>query len=181
MYMPYIELSNIKHYDMSVSHSFSIEKGDTCQIIGKNGSGKTTLLKIIAGFIRPKEGICLNPAKKVSIMPDILYLPPNMTVYMYLHHLHELFHEDVDKHLFYLLDLPLSKKIFELSLGQKQKLAILQSFMGEPDLVLLDEPLKTLDAQSRKDIIGYFKSSHISIIYTSHHLINDRVIKTYAL
>lgn len=181
MCMPYIELSNIKHYDMRTSHSLSIEKGETYQLIGKNGSGKTTLLKIIAGFIRPKEGQCLNAAKKISIMPDIHYLPPNMTVYMYLHHLHELFKEDVDKHLFYVLDLPLSKKILELSLGQKQKLAILQSFMGDPDLVLLDEPLKTLDVQSRKVIISYFRTSKASIIYTSHNLTKDSFIKTYAL
>lgn len=181
MCMPYIELLNVKHYDMPTSHSLMIEKGEIYQFIGKNGSGKTTLLKIIAGFIYPKEGQCRNAAKKISMMPDILYLPPNMTVYMYLHHLHELFHEDIDKHLFYLLDLPLSKKIIELSLGQKQKLAILQSFMGEPDLVLLDEPLKTLDVNSRKIIISYFRSCKVSVIYTSHHLTKDASIKTYAL
>jgi ABC-2 type transport system ATP-binding protein len=181
MCTPYIELKKIKHYDMPISHSLSIEKGTIYQFIGKNGSGKTTLLKIIAGFIRPREGICINYAKKISIMPDIHYLPPNMTVYMYLHHLHELFREDIDKHLFYILDLPLSKKILQLSLGQKQKLAILQSFMGEPDLVLLDEPLKTLDAQSKKLIINYFRTSKASIIYTSHHLMKDTMIKTYTL
>jgi len=179
--MPYIELKNIKHFDMTQSHSFYIEKGDTYQLIGKNGSGKTTLLKIIAGFIKPNEVICTNIAKHISIMPDIHYLPANMTVYMYLHHLHELFHEDVDKYLFYLLDLPLSKKIMHLSLDQKQKLVILQSFMGEPDLVLLDEPLKTLDEQTRKSMVQYFRTSHLSIIYTSHHLIKDPFIKTYTL
>ncbi len=181
MCMPYIELLNVKHYDMPTSHSLMIEKGEIYQFIGKNGSGKTTLLKIIAGFIKPKEGQCINSAKKISIMPDILYFPPNMTVYMYLHHLHELFQEDIDEHLFYLLDIPLSKKIIELSLGQKQKLAILQSFMGEPDLVLLDEPLKTLDENTRKIIISYFRTCKASVIYTSHHLTKDSLIKTYAL
>jgi ABC-type multidrug transport system ATPase subunit len=181
MCTPYIELKDIKHFDMPTAHNLLIEKGTTYQFIGKNGSGKTTLLKIIAGFIRPNEGVCINLAKKISIMPDIHYLPPNMTVYMYLHHLHELFREDIDKHLFYVLDLPLSKKIIQLSLGQKQKLAILQSFMGNPDLVLLDEPLKTLDAQSKKCVISYFKTCKASIIYTSHHYTKDSIIKTYAL
>ena len=55
------------------------------------------------------------------------------------------------------------------------------TLLADFDDIDYQEALKTLDAQSRKDIIGYFKSSHISIIYTSHHLINDRIIKTYAL
>ncbi len=39
------------------------DKRKTYQLIGKNGSGKTTLLKIIAGFIKPNQGICINAAK----------------------------------------------------------------------------------------------------------------------
>ena len=181
MSIHFIKLDNIKHYDMKKAHSICFDKGKTYQLIGKNGSGKTTLLKIIAGFIKPNQGICLNAAKKISIMPDIHYLPPQMTIYMYLHQLHELFKEDIDIALLYALELPLSKKIQTLSLGQKQKLAILQSFMGNPELVLLDEPLKTLDAQSKKKVIQYFKNSSSLIIYATHYVTHDQHVVPYHL
>ncbi|MGB0345799.1 MAG: ATP-binding cassette domain-containing protein [Acholeplasmataceae bacterium] len=177
----YIKLQNIKHYDMKKSYSMDFDKGKTYQLIGENGSGKTTLLKIIAGFIKPNQGICINAAKKISIMPDIHYLPPQMTIYVYLHQLHELFKENIDISLLHVLELPLSKKIDTLSLGQKQKLAILQSFMGNPDVVLLDEPLKTLDAQSKKKVIQYFKNSSSLIIYATHHLTHDQHLVPYYL
>jgi ABC-type multidrug transport system ATPase subunit len=177
----FIKLDNIKHFDMEKAHSFGFDKGKTYQLIGKNGSGKTTLLKIIAGFITPNQGICLNHANKISIMPDIHYLPPQMTIYMYLHQLHELFKEDIDISLLSVLELPLSKKIDSLSLGQKQKLAILQSFMGNPEVVLLDEPLKTLDAHSKKKVIQYFKNSASLIIYSSHHPTHDQHVLPYHL
>ncbi len=181
MSIHFIKLDNIKHYDMEKAHSICFDKGKTYQLIGKNGSGKTTLLKIIAGFIKPNQGICFNAAKKISIMPDIHYLPPQMTIYMYLHQLHELFKEDIDISLLYALELPLSKKIQTLSLGQKQKLAILQSFMGNPEVVLLDEPLKTLDAQSKKKVIQYFKNSSSLIIYATHHVTHDQHVVPYHL
>lgn len=181
MSIHFIKLDNIKHYDMEKAHSICFDKGKTYQLIGKNGSGKTTLLKIIAGFIKPNQGICLNAAKKISIMPDIHYLPPQLTIYMYLHQLHELFKEDIDIALLYALELPLSKKIQTLSLGQKQKLAILQSFMGNPEVVLLDEPLKTLDAQSKKKVIQYFKNSSSLIIFATHHVTHDQHVVPYHL
>ncbi len=55
-------------------------------------------------------------------MPDIHYLPPQMTIYVYLHQLHELFKEDIDISLLHVLELPLSKKIDTLSLGQNKSL-----------------------------------------------------------
>jgi ABC-type multidrug transport system ATPase subunit len=64
--------------------------------------------------------------------------------------------------------LPLHKRIETLSFGQKQKLMILQSFMGSPDMILLDEPLIGLDNESIRLFEVYIKSLNQTIIMTTH-------------
>ncbi len=168
MNTPIITLHNIKHYDMKKTYNVHIHEAEKVLITGKNGIGKTTILQMIAGFIKPKTGKVVVHSSRLGYLHSMKYLPLHMTVYEFLDHVYQVFKESVDPLLWMILYIDLNKPISDLSKGQKQKLLLMFCFIGNPDIVLLDEPFTALDPKTVEKLILYMKQYQHAIIMTSH-------------
>ena len=108
---------------------------------GINGSGKSTIIKIISGIIFKSKGKIENDLS-VSYLPDKFIMPKLMRVKDYVI---EITNKNIYKELIDYYQLPLNKRIGDLSKGNLQKLGLLQLFNNDSDCYLLDEPLDGLD------------------------------------
>jgi ABC-2 type transport system ATP-binding protein len=167
-----MEVKAVKHYDMKKNYTFTIQPNKMYMLLGDNGLGKTTLLKIMAGYIKPKQGMIKSQFKSVSFVFGMKYIPHHLTVKQYFDGLYTLYGWMFDPLLLHLFKIPLDKRIHALSFGQKQKLFIIQAFMGNPDLVLLDEPLIGLDQQSILHFETYLNQAKQTVVLTTHIELN---------
>lgn len=155
------------------SVSFSLKKGECLHIKGSNGSGKSTLLRIILGITSPTKGeIKAHVKKNISYLghknalKSYLSVEDNITL-MGLSN-----HKDLKE---YLETLSLKKlldiKVANLSYGQQKKLALLRIFLGNTNLIVLDEPFVGLDIENQ-NILSNFLNKQLQkergIIFTSH-------------
>lgn len=171
------------------SVNIRVRQGDIYALIGRNGAGKTTLLKMVSGLANPTKGTVslfeksgLAACKYTSRIGTLIEAPgvyPNMSAYDNLR-LKELAagtrqKEDIEE----LLDLVgLSdagrKKVKNYSLGMKQRLGIALALIGNPDLVILDEPINGLDPQGIMEIRNLIstlnKERNVTFIISSHIL-----------
>lgn len=182
-----------------------IEKGDIYGLIGKNGAGKTTIMKIISGLISKYEGeIKLfessdlqKERRRIGTVIEKPSLYPDMTARENLIYYDKLLgipsYDNVDLVLS-LVGLKDSgkKKTKSLSMGMKQRLSIAVSLIGNPDFLILDEPINGLDPYGIKEIrelllklnyengVTILMSSHIlgelSKIATKYGLIKEGVL-----
>ena len=191
--MNVIEISNVtkKYSEATVVHSvsFSVKKGEIYGLLGRNGAGKTTIMKMLLGLVKPTEGhahILGNDTntgegkavlRKVGCIIENPGFYANLTGTENLHifaRLKALDDEAVQKALA-LGNLPYNdKKLFsKYSLGMKQRLAIANAVMHDPEVLILDEPINGLDpigiAEVRKLLID-LKQSGVSILISSHIL-----------
>ncbi len=167
---PLIELKSIKKYYKEkniLDLSLSINPGESLAILGANGSGKSTLLRIIGGLALPNRGKVIQSKKiEMGFVPEGFPRHLRFTPVEYLLHMGKI----------HGLSLPLLKtrieellNLFQLqkvsrqrmdsfSKGMLQKIAIMQAILHPPDLLILDEPLSGLDAQSQNDFLHILQS-----------------------
>jgi len=144
--------------------TFDVRRGEAFGFLGPNGAGKTTTIRTLLDFIRPTSGTVrifgLDPRRegvrvhrRVGYLPGELALYERMTGHAFLRAFAELrgagepgsggasrIGELAER-----LDLDLSRRIHELSHGNKQKIGLVQAFMHGPELLVLDEPTQGLD------------------------------------
>ena len=167
--------------------NFHLEQGEICGIVGRNGSGKSIFLKMVAGLIIPDEGEIFikgeklkkgDYAKNIGVLLDCTGFLPGYSAMENLISLAQIRNvigkEEIEEILNRVGLDPSSKKPYrKFSLGMKQKLAIAQAFMEKPELLLLDEPMNSLDEDSVEDmrqfIQDYVKENNASVILTSHN------------
>lgn len=191
-----IKLENVsKDYDGNIvvkEVNLSIRKGQSIGIVGANGSGKSTLLRVIAGLTKVSSGKRLQKDNiKINYVPE--HFPKmNFTPAEYLYHIgtfQGLSKSEIDSHveiLFEKFNMQLMKNtmIKYLSKGSMQKVAVIQSLMTKPDVLLLDEPLSGQDLESQEkfvEAVQKFRDQGVSIAIACHenHLIEklaDRAI-----
>jgi ABC-type Fe3+/spermidine/putrescine transport system ATPase subunit len=187
-----VELS--KNYGSVValsSVSFSIESGKYFVLLGPSGGGKTTLLRLIGGFIRPSGGRVLLHGQDMSDLPPNLRptsmvfqnyaLFPHMSVagnVSYGLKLRKLPKNEIASKVERMLDLVGlagygARMPHELSGGQQQRVQLARSLVLERDILLLDEPLASLDAKLRKDMCLELKRIQekvgITFIHVTHN------------
>lgn len=167
--------------------NLSVRKGDIYGFIGRNGAGKTTLIRMVAGLARPTQGSIRlfesddldNQRKKTGTMIENPAVFPNMTATQNLHYYCRLLGLDLDKNIDEMLDLvglkdAGKKKAKNYSLGMKQRLAIAISLLGDPEFLMLDEPINGLDPTGIKEIreliLKLNKERSITILISSHIL-----------
>lgn len=160
--------------DVLSSLSFKAFAGEIHSVIGANASGKTTLLKVIAGIKKPYYG-------KVSVNSSVAYLPQN-PCFLFTK---DKVSEEIDfksARMFELEEL-LDNHPYDLSAGQMQRLALAILSSKNFDILVLDEPTKSLDTQAKNHLSSYLKSltsSGKTVIIATHDLdfagqISDRV------
>ncbi|WP_456366360.1 ATP-binding cassette domain-containing protein [Thermococcus sp.] len=139
--------------------SLRLEDGDFVCIYGPNGSGKSTLLHAIAGLteysgkieVRGKIGVALQ----APTMHPRLLLRENLELFSSL--LGFTMDEALQLCKTLGLDGHLGKRFSELSHGNKKKAEILLALLGDPDIILMDEPLVSLDYVSRVALLGLLR------------------------
>ena len=171
--------------------SFSIPRGSYSVLLGPSGGGKTTLLRLIGGFIRPTRGRVLLHGQDVSDKP------PNKRPTSMVFQSYALFpHMSVERNVAYGLKLQRmpkdrirdsvermlgvvglegynSRMPHELSGGQQQRVQLARSLVLESDILLLDEPLASLDAKLRKDMCIELKRIQEKIGITFIHVTHN--------
>jgi len=165
--------------------SFNVHEGDIMGFIGPNGAGKSTTIKAILGLINPTSGSTsmfgVNAFKDGNIRRDIGYVPSsnalyeNMTALENFKLVAKLKGRGMErvKELASRLDFNVSRKVSELSFGNKKKAAIIAALMSSPKLIILDEPTSGLDPimqQAFFDIIKEENKRGATILLSSHVL-----------
>ncbi len=167
--------------------------GQVIGIFGSSGAGKTSLLEVIAGLRRPDSGVIAVDDRVLMDLSANLFLPPENRGVGYVPQDLALFpHLSVRKNLAYghkpeavpsglnlahvaeVLEIEplLDRTIGQLSGGQKQRIAFARALLASPQLLLMDEPLASLDYELKLKIIPYLKRIRdefkIPMLYVSH-------------
>jgi ABC-2 type transport system ATP-binding protein len=160
-----------KHFDKREvlrGLDWSVPAGRIVGLLGRNGAGKTTLLRCMAGVSPIDAGTIelfgspvVEPGGKrmhrIGFVPQTFDLFPWMKVRSYLQFtaaFYPRWDEDFTERLLGQWEIDSRQKIGALSQGQRQKLAIIRALAPDPDLLLLDEPVASLDPQARRAFMG---------------------------
>ncbi len=192
-----IQISNInksfKKNRVLKNISFDIEKGTCTALIEKNGAGKSTLVDILSNKIIADDGVILDKDKLLqsenrSIMFQKTMFPDQLKVIGIIK-LYQSFYEnpltlDVIIELTKFNSNQLNQFANKLSGGQQRLLDFVISLIGQPQLILLDEPTSNMDIEMREyfwSIIAKLKEENRTILYTSHYIeeverMSDKII-----
>ncbi|MDD3765926.1 MAG: metal ABC transporter ATP-binding protein [Eubacteriales bacterium] len=162
--------------------NLEIKKGEYLSIIGSNGSGKSTLIQLMLRFLKPTRGKITNNAKRMGYVPqrkDFNGSNFPITVYEALNSYRKII-KVKDKNAVYNALRMVGMVEFKdalmgtLSGGQSQKIFIARALMGEPELLLLDEPSTGIDSKSQEEIYSFLKKmnmeKNITIVSVEHNL-----------
>lgn len=167
--------------------SMTICKGDIYGFIGKNGAGKTTLIRMVCGLAKPTIGnlslfgsdhLVENRAKLGTVIESPALFPnmtarENLIVQCKLQNITDLRKIDEILELVGLHDTN-KKKAKNFSLGMRQRLAIAIALIGEPELLILDEPTNGLDPEGIKEIreliVHLNQARGLTVLISSHIL-----------
>ena len=183
-----IEISNLtkRYYSLTALNrvSLTIPKGEVIGLLGPNGAGKTTLLKLIAGLIKQDDGRIKPQTAEwplIGFKPERLLFPNHLTVREYLNLVAGVsnFSKSQTRQIVIeslaqvgLLD-SAHKRIRNCSKGMRQRLGLAQVLIGDPPLLLLDEPSNGLDPQGQREIHDIIRQLHAdgkTIVMSSHQL-----------
>ncbi len=182
--------------------SFSISSGEIVGLLGHNGAGKTTVMRMLTGYLEPSAGAAwiggmeisekrLEIQQKIGYLPENSPLYPDMTVLQYLEYVASLRAildaERVSAIKGVVVKTALADKALDpistLSKGYKQRLAVAQAIIHNPEILILDEPTSGLDPTQILEMRSIIKalSKKATVILSTHILqeieaVCDRVI-----
>ena len=166
--------------------TINIPKGSICGLVGPNGAGKTTLLRIITSLQNADSGqvnVNANVFSGLIEEPALFYemnASQNITQQLILYGLENEFNPN-DFLEYVGLENTNNKKVKHFSLGMKQKLAIAMMLVGNPELIILDEPMNGLDPQgiiSLRNLILKLNKEGVTFLISSHLLYELEKIAT---
>lgn len=163
-----------------------INAGEMIALAGHNGAGKSTLMKMLLGLLTPTSGnISINGHSATSLaarqligyLPETVALYPNMTGFETLDFFADLKHVSRERNRELLTRVGIieaaKKRVGTYSKGMRQRLALAQALLGQPKILLLDEPTTGLDPASRADfyrILDELRAQGTAILLSSHAL-----------
>lgn len=174
-----------------LSHlDWEIEAGSIVGLLGRNGAGKSTLIECLLGLRENNGGeVRLFGETVKNLSPEVKakigYVPQNSDLFEWLtpHQMFNYFkalyphwNETKVNNLMQRWELPFDKVISKFSGGQKQRLAIIRALAHEPELLVLDEPVASLDPAGRRDFLREIVDSVIdqnTTILFSTHILSD--------
>ena len=168
--------------------SFEVKKGEIVGFLGPNGAGKTTTMRMISGFTAPTTGKVVvaghdmahdnfNGAKKIGYLPEQPPLYDVLKVKRYLQFVSKvkgIHRSRVNSELERVmnacrLETVTDKEIYKLSKGYRQRVGLAQALLGDPEVLLLDEPTAGLDPgqiQETREVIRSFGEHHAVLLST---------------
>jgi len=168
--------------------TFDLPAGRVAAVVGPNGAGKTTLLNMLVGLLAPSEG----EANVFGEIPDdtprflarVGFVAQDAPLYRDFsaadhlrmgRHLNPIWNEMVARERLIAADVPLERHASTLSGGQHAQLALALAAGKEPDLLILDEPLASLDPIARREFLQSLMATAATgtTIMLSSHLISD--------
>ncbi|MBU3161401.1 metal ABC transporter ATP-binding protein [Clostridium frigoris] len=162
--------------------NLKIEKGSYISILGENGSAKSTLLKLILNLLKPTSGqIIINTSRIAYVAQKVENFNGQFPITVYeMLNCHRKILKLKDKNLISKslkavgMEDHIHNLIGNLSGGQQQKIFIARSLIGDPELLILDEPSTGIDIQSMEDIYGIIKGLNdnlgITVVSVEHNL-----------
>ena len=187
-----IETNNLcKSYGKSrgiIDVNLKIKEGEIFGFVGPNGAGKSTTIRTLLNFIFPTSGSARILGKEMvkessEIKKYIGYVPSEVKFYdevkvkdiikysaSFYNNVNK---EEIDK-LYKILDVDVNKKMSELSLGNKKKVAIVQALIHKPKLLILDEPTNGLDPLIQKklfELLEEARKNGTTVFLSSHNLV----------
>lgn len=190
---PAIETAQLtKYYGASrgvVDLDLVVEQGEIFGFLGPNGAGKTTTIRLLLDLIRPTRGQArllgydsrrdsVAIKRQVGYLPGELALWDNLTarqILTYLGHLHGEVALARIEGLAERLQLDLGRKFREYSHGNKQKVGLIQAFMHQPRLLILDEPTGGLDPLNQQEFFQMAAEARAAgaTIFLSSHVLSE--------
>lgn len=190
------KMVEIRHFKMSFGDktvikdlSFDVFRGEVFGFLGSNGSGKTTTLRALLGLYQPTAGDLLINGKPYSVESQIRlgYLPEERGLYkkekvldvmLYFGQLKGLSRKEAKDFSLKFLELvnladKANTQLDKLSGGQQQKIQLGVTIMGDPELLIMDEPAKGFDPVNRRllmNIIEEQRKAGATIIYVTHQM-----------
>ena len=162
-----------------------VPAGSICGFLGKNGAGKTTTIKILLGIAHPTSGVArvFGSAIDASVRGRIGFVSEEKDLYGYMTvedmirftaSFFPRWRADLQQRYVHKFDLPLTRKVKELSRGTRTKLALLLAFCRGAELLILDEPTSGLDPAIANDvlqaIVGHVAKEAMTVFFSSHQI-----------
>lgn len=189
---------------MRLCVDMQVREGDFVSLFGESGSGKTTILRMVAGLLRPDEGyirigktVLFDSAAGIDIPPQhrrttLVFqehnLFPNMTVWENIAYA---LRSDNDRafaqQLMQAVDMSGLRDVrpLQLSGGQRQRVACVRALANRPDVLLLDEPFSSLDAQMRArlqdEVAALYRRFGMTVLFVSHDVAEVMRLSTYVV
>lgn len=162
--------------------SLNIRRGEYISVVGENGCGKSTLMRLFLKFLKPTMGTISSQAKRVGYVPqknDFSNSGFPITVNEMLNsyrRLLKLKDRDIPSRALDRVGMSAFRGALmgTLSGGQTQKILIARALIGDPDLLILDEPSTGVDIRSQKEIYGFLREinrkNRITVVSVEHNL-----------
>ena len=164
--------------------TLAIPPGQVVALAGPNGAGKTTLLRVLAGLAAPSQGqvrVLGSPPGSPQARGGVSYVDQQMPLYRSLRvrdilsvaeALNNRWDRDLALARLEAVGIPLRRRAGQLSGGQQAQVALTLALARRPELLLLDEPLASLDPLARQDVMGWLMTSvaedGLSVVFSSH-------------
>jgi ABC-2 type transport system ATP-binding protein len=169
--------------------TLSLPAGRIVALVGPNGAGKTTLLHLATGLLQPTTGtvqvLGSTPARDAELLSRVSFVAQDVPLYsnfsvrdmltlgerLNLHWDGPLARERLER-----LGIPLGQRVGSLSGGQRGQVALAIALAKQPEILLLDEPLASLDPLARREFLGVLMegvTEHGTTVVLSSHLIAD--------
>lgn len=174
--------------------SFDAREGEFLSMIGPSGCGKTTLLRTVANLIQPTEGTIERvPGERILLVFQEDSLFPWMTVLdnavfgLQMQGVGPASRESTARALLTRFGLEGREQAYphQLSVGMKQRVAVIRCFLSNPAVMLMDEPFAALDAQTRlalqQELLALWDQDQKTVIFVTHDieeaiLLSDRIL-----
>ncbi|MDZ7850272.1 MAG: ABC transporter ATP-binding protein [Halodesulfurarchaeum sp.] len=166
--------------------TFGVEAGEIFGYLGPNGAGKTTTIRQLLGFISPTSGTAtvlgaditdaeaLREARRnIGYLPGELAFTESVTGRSFLEYQAKLKGGERLDEMTDIFDPPLDRKIRTYSSGNRQMLGLIQTFMHDPDLVIMDEPTSGLDPLKQEQLNKFLRNERAAgttVFFSSHVL-----------
>lgn len=169
-----------------------IAEGEIFGFLGPNGAGKTTTMKALLGLMRPDAGDIKifgrpiadpNIRKRIGFMPERAYFPAQLSAFEYIRQhawLAEVGRDQVSRRVAEVLEKVgmadrQHRRLDECSKGMLQRVGLAQALVGDPDLIVLDEPMSGLDPEGRRDMHDLIRNlgAQGKTVFFSTHVLPD--------